>query len=164
MMRCSLLLATIIAGQILSAQTSKRAECHLSMDIPNRLMTISSSDKEVVYRDKKTNSILTFTKVGVADFDFDLDYTAENVVNELSEDPKYVDIRHDKMKLSYSDVVVINWTRDQKAPNRKNNHNTMALMDVCGQYYTFKFSMPDGKKEDVIPVFMDILSSIEKVR
>jgi hypothetical protein len=66
--------------------------------------------------------------------------------------------------MSYADIAVVSWTRNEISPNRRNNHNSLALMDVCGQYYTFKFSMPEGKKDIVMPVFMEILSSVEKVR
>lgn len=163
-MRFSTILIAIMANLLMTAQSNDRPECYLAMDIPNRLLVISSDDKEVVYRDRKTNSILTFTKVGLTDYEFNLDYTVENVVNELIEDPKYVDVKNDKMDMSYADIAVISWTRDQVFPNRKNNHNSMALMDVCGQYYTFRFTMPVGKKEDVMPVFMDILASVEKVK
>jgi len=156
-----ILFAVLMTSQVLSAQREKNPECVLEMNIPDRLMMISAGDKEIVYRDKKTDAILTFTKAGVTDYGFDLHFTADQVFQELQSDPSYRDASLDKHSMDFSDCYILNWAFSELAPNRRNDYKTMALMDVCGQYYTFELSLPDKKKDDVLFMFNEILASIE---
>jgi hypothetical protein len=155
-----MLIVVLMASQVLNAQRDKKPECVLEMQIPDRLMIISASTKEVVYRDKKTNAILTFTKVCVTDYGFDLNFNADQVYQELKGDPSYKDANIIKHVLGFADCYILNWSNSEYAPNRKNDCKAMAMMDVCGQYYTFEFSLPGKKKDDVLFMFNEILASI----
>jgi hypothetical protein len=124
-------------------------------------MAISADEKEVVYRDKKTDAILTFTKAGVTDYDFNLKFTADQIFEELANDPNYVDQSMNLKKLRVADCYVIDWTFSEDGPNRRNNRNLLAIMDICGQYYTFEFRSPKTKRSEMMEVFEEILASIE---
>ena len=156
-----MIIVVLMTSQVLNAQRTNKPECVLEMDIPSRLMMISASEKEVVYRDKKTDAILTFTKVGVTDYGFHLNFTADHVFQELKGDPTYKDASLDKFSMDFTECYILNWAHSETAPNRKNDYRTMAMMDVCGQYYTFEFSLPDKKKDDVLFMFNEILASID---
>ena len=156
-----LIVLALLASQGLSAQVDKREQCVLAMDIPIRLMAISANDKEVVYRDKKTDAILTFTKVGVTDYGFDLKFTADQIFEELANDPTYADPTMNMKKLRIADCYVLDWSFAENGPNRRNNRNLLAIMDICGQYYTFEFRSPVLKKNEMTEVFEEILLSIE---
>ena len=137
-----LLILVLLASQGLSAQADKSTQCVLAMNVPIRLMAISADEKEVVYRDKKTDAIRTFTKAGVTDYDFNLKFTADQIFEELANDPSYVDQSMNLKKLRVADCYVIDWTFSEDGPNRRNNRNLLAIMDICGQYYTFEFRSP----------------------
>ena len=155
----------ILSCSMAVAQTMQSIEledCVLSIEIPLRLVEISSNEKEIIYRDRKTNSILTFNKAVLTDYEFDLDFNAERIHSDLSEDRTYKEVSLTKMKMDYANVYLIEWTIDEQKLPRRNNCHTMAMMKVCKQYYNFTFNLPESHREDVSNLLNDILTSIQK--
>jgi len=151
----------VICSQVLQAQKTKKPDCVLAMDIPSRMLVISSSEKEVVYRDRKTDAIMRLTKVGVADYGFNLEFTANQVFEELSQDPTYTGAKLEKQETPSLEFWTMEWSLSETAPNRRNDFNAMVMMDVCGQYYNFSLSMPSKKRDLVLPMFDEILGSLD---
>lgn len=162
MVRSYLLLITIIASHLLTAQSNTNQDCSLSMDIPERFMVISSDEKEVVYRDRKTNGILSLTKVSLTDYEFDLQFTAQNVFDELDSDGNYEDVTQQTVSNKDTEIIVVDWKRTKSSPNRRNDYYTMAMMDVCGHYYNFKYSLPSNRRSESTEAFRQILKTIEQ--
>ncbi len=162
MVRSSLLLITIITSHLIAAQSNPNKGCSLSIDIPDQFLVISADEKEVVYRDKKTNGILSLTKVSLTNYEFDLGFTASKVYEELNGDGNYIDVEQEFISFPETDVAVVDWTRSETSPNRRNDFYSMAMMDVCGHYYNFKYAAPRSKKTETRTAFKSILDTIRK--
>ncbi|NND93526.1 MAG: hypothetical protein HKN45_01605 [Flavobacteriales bacterium] len=160
MVRFYLLIVILIASQVLSAQAETVNECYLFTDVPKRFVVMASDDKEVVYRDRKSNSLLKFTKVNIQDYDFDVHETADAFVTELEEIPSYKEIKQEEIEHPEAEVVFITWIKKELIPSKRNNSNAMVLMDICDQYYTFRLSMPEVKQKEMLDVFVKIVSSV----
>jgi hypothetical protein len=137
--------------------------CNLGLDIPERLSTISKSKKEIVFRDKSRKAVLIFTKVGLADYDFDLESNAHKVYAEMEKDPTALAVNIKRKDLSVTECFILDWENNDTGPNRKNDYSRMALIEICGQYYNFTFSLPSSKKAEILPLFSQILESVDKV-
>lgn len=137
-------------------------DCALAMTVPHRLIKISSSESEVVYRDRKTNAILTFTKAGVTDYEFNLEFTAQQVYEELQEDDSFRNAKLTVDDNAEHEIYLLSWQRNGTSPNQKNDNFDMALMDICGQYYTFTLNSPSPDKKEFNELFSAIISTIEK--
>ena len=96
------------------------------------------------------------------DYEFDLDFNAERIHSDLSEDRTYKEVSLTKTQMDYANVYLIEWTIDQQKLSRRNNCHTMAMMKVCEQYYNFTFNLPESHREDVSGLLNDILTSIQK--